>query len=59
MSSLSYDIRGIQQIIFAVPNLRCIIGASNLVAEFDQKIATWFRQQKIPGQLIYGSCSRG
>ena len=32
---LSYDIRGIQRFIFAVPNLKCIIGASSQIADFD------------------------
>lgn len=32
---LAYDIRGIQQFIFSVPKLKCMIGASGLVVEFD------------------------
>ncbi len=31
---VSYDIRGIQQNIFAVPRLKYIVGASALIAEF-------------------------
>lgn len=33
---ISYDIRGIQQSIFAVPRLRYIIGASSMIDEFDR-----------------------
>ena len=37
MSSVyvSYDIKGIQQFIFSVPRLKCMIGASGQIANFD------------------------
>ena len=44
---LSYDVRGIQKFIFAVPNLRCIIGASSLIAEFDASVDTKFSDNVI------------
>jgi hypothetical protein len=33
---LCYDIKGIQRFIFSVPKLKCVIGASGLIAEFDE-----------------------
>lgn len=33
---VGYDIKGIQQFIFSVPKLKCIIGASGLIVNFDQ-----------------------
>src|SRR6056297_890241 len=39
---LTYDIRGIQKAIFAVPKLRCIIGASERIAEFDDIVRAEF-----------------
>ncbi len=44
---LAYDIRGIQSFIFAVPNLRCIIGASSLIAEFDANVRSHYGKQKV------------
>ncbi len=35
---LCYDIRGIQQFIFSIPQLKYIIGGSLLIADFDRKI---------------------
>lgn len=43
---LSYDVRGIQKFIFAVPNLRCIIGASELIYQLDQEVAQAFMNEK-------------
>lgn len=34
---LCYDIKGIQRFIFSVPKLKCVIGASGLIADFDRK----------------------
>lgn len=39
---LAYDIRSIQKYIFAVPNLRCVIGASELIAQVDERVANKF-----------------
>jgi hypothetical protein len=36
MIYLAYDIKGIQQFIFSVPKLKYIVGASLLIAEFDE-----------------------
>lgn len=36
---LIYDIKGIQHTIAAVPRLRCIVGASSLIAQFDSQLA--------------------
>lgn len=33
---LCYDIKGIQQFIFSVPRLKCVVGASGLIVAFDQ-----------------------
>lgn len=33
---LCYDIKGIQQFIFSVPKLKCVIGASSIIAQFDE-----------------------
>ena len=35
---ICYDIKGIQQFIFSVPKLKCIIGASGLLVDFDQAV---------------------
>lgn len=45
---LSFDIRAIQRFIFGVPNLRCVIGASSLVADFDREVAEYYE-----GKVIY------
>jgi hypothetical protein len=37
MPYLNYDIKGIQRFIFSVPRLKCIVGASSLIDEFDQQ----------------------
>lgn len=34
---LCYDIKGIQQFIFSVPKLKCMIGASGMIARFDRE----------------------
>lgn len=39
MKHLSYDIKGIQQFIFSVPKLKCMVGASALIAGFDEDFA--------------------
>jgi hypothetical protein len=39
MSYLSYDVRGIQSFIFAVPRLRYIVGGSAIVDRFDTETA--------------------
>lgn len=36
---LCYDVRGIQQFIFSVPKLKYVIGASQLIYQFDSEIA--------------------
>jgi hypothetical protein len=33
---LSYDIKGIQQFIYSIPRLKCMIGASSQIVEFDK-----------------------
>jgi len=39
---LTYDIRGIQKAIFAVPKLKCIVGASEQIAGFDHAVHAEF-----------------
>ncbi len=34
---LCYDVKGIQRFIFSVPKLKCVIGASGMIAQFDRK----------------------
>jgi hypothetical protein len=36
---LCYDIKGIQRFIFSVPKLKCVVGASGLIDEFDRQTA--------------------
>ncbi|MDR2441594.1 MAG: hypothetical protein LBE12_19705 [Planctomycetaceae bacterium] len=38
---LAYDIKGIQQFIFSVPKLKYVVGASLLIAEFDDWASGW------------------
>lgn len=38
MTYLAYDIRSIQKFLFAVPNLRCVVGASELIARVDERV---------------------
>ena len=33
---LCYDIKGIQRYIFSIPKLKCVVGGSGLIAEFDR-----------------------
>jgi hypothetical protein len=54
---LSYDIKGIQRFIFSVPKLKCIIGASGIIAQFDERaeeLATQFG-----AELIFSGGGRG
>lgn len=47
---LSYDIKGIQRFIFSVPKLKCIIGASGIIAQFDEdagKLGVPFKAEPI------------
>ncbi|MCM2371071.1 Cas10/Cmr2 second palm domain-containing protein [Aporhodopirellula aestuarii] len=44
---LTYDIRGIQKAIFSVPRLRCIIGTSETIAEFDGSVKAEFGERCI------------
>lgn len=39
---LCYDIKGIQQFIFSVPRLKCIVGASSQIARFDEETVNEF-----------------
>ena len=36
---ICYDIKGIQRFIFSVPKLKCVIGASGLIEDFDRTTA--------------------
>lgn len=38
---LCYDIKGIQQFIFSISKLRYVVGASLLIAQFDDEIRKW------------------
>ncbi|MCO6454201.1 MAG: hypothetical protein J5I93_02695 [Pirellulaceae bacterium] len=51
---LCYDIKGIQKFIFAVPKLKCVIGGSGLIAEFD-KLA----EELAPEAWIFSGGGRG
>ena len=51
---LAYDIKGIQSFIFSVPRLKCIIGASSQIAEFDQTFAPGLAKQGIANHIFSG-----
>lgn len=38
MEYVSYDIKGIQQFIYSVPKLKCVIGTSSHIYEFDNNV---------------------
>ena len=40
---MCYDIKGIQQFIFSVPRLKCIVGASGQIARFDENFEKQFK----------------
>lgn len=46
---LTYDIKSIQRVIFGVPKLKTIIGASGLIAAFDHEVQAFVRD----GQLVF------
>jgi len=52
---LTYDIKSIQRVIFGVPKLKTIIGASGLIAEFDHEVQTFVRD----GQLVFAGGGGG
>lgn len=55
---LCYDIKGIQQFIFSVPKLKCIVGASGQVAQFDEEFEKFFRvDQRV--KYIFSGGGRG
>lgn len=52
-----YDIRGIQQFIFGVPRLKCVIGASGIVDAFDRQ---WQGKSDPPEwETVYAGGGRG
>ena len=54
---LCYDLKGIQQYIFQVPKLKCCIGGSRQIDEFDRKEAVAIQ---VPGcRLIYTGGGKG
>lgn len=54
---LCYDIRGIQQFIFGVPKLKCVIGASGIVDAFDRE---WKEKRDPPvWETVYAGGGRG
>lgn len=44
---LSYDIPSIQKLVFRVPKLKCIIGASSQVVDFDDFVKKTFPKSKL------------
>lgn len=55
---VTYDIRGIQKYIFAVPNLKCIIGASSIIDAFDDLVTSDIAAS-VSAQKIFGGGGRG
>ncbi len=55
---LCYDIRGIQQSIFAVPRLKYIVGGSSLIDEFD-RVEMPEIARKSECQLVFAGGGRG
>jgi len=51
---LTYDIKGIQQFIFSVPRLKCIIGASSQVARFDHETVAQIANRDGCGHVFSG-----
>ena len=51
---LCYDIKGIQRFIFSVPKLKCVIGASGLIDEFDKQTAEKLGQQSGAKRIFSG-----
>lgn len=51
---LAYDIKGIQNFIFSVPRLKCVIGASSQIADFDHDV-----QNRFPSELVFCGGGRG
>jgi hypothetical protein len=51
---LSYDVRGIQRFIFAIPKLKAIIGASAAIDQLDQ-----FVQKQYRDQVVFAGGGRG
>ncbi len=54
---LCYDIKGIQRFIFSVPKLKCVVGASGLIVNFDTTTATAAERYGIT--RIYSGGGRG
>lgn len=54
MTYVCYDIKGIQRFIFSVPKLKCIVGGSSLIDEFDRE-----SQDGRHGELIFAGGGRG
>ncbi len=54
---LCYDIKGIQRFIFSIPKLKCVIGGSGLIAEFDHNAGKESRQDGV--ELIFAAGGRG
>jgi hypothetical protein len=57
---LCYDIKGIQRFIFSVPKLKCIVGASSLIADFDD-CESWISSLEANSgvELIFSGGGRG
>ena len=56
---LSYDIKGIQQFIFSVPRLKCVIGGSGLIANFDAAAADRAKEATPDALKIVAAGGRG
>jgi len=54
---LCYDIKGIQRFIFSVPKLKCVVGASGLIDQFDRDARQ--RGEDAGGQWIFSGGGRG
>jgi len=54
---LCYDLKGIQQYIFQIPRLKCCIGGSRMVDDFDRKTAKSCDTEK--AVLIYSGGGKG
>ena len=55
---ISYDIRGIQQSIFAVPRLKYIVGASAMIAQLDRETSPAIARE-LGGNAIFCGGGRG
>ena len=54
---LCYDIKGIQRFIFSVPKLKCVVGASALIDQFDLDAKA--RAQRAGVAWIFSGGGRG